>query len=145
MKKIILAVILLAAAGGAVYYYYQTKKQVTTSVSSYQQTIIGDWKIDSVAARDSSKAIWLLVMALDSNLANYHFQFKEDGSITQMLGDSIVPVKRGYEWKDSASLIFTEGDSLTEKHPVQILSLSKEQFSMMNADSSIVYFKKQVR
>lgn len=142
MKKIILAVILLAAAGGAVYWYFQTKKPVTTS---YQQTIIGSWKIDSVAAKDSNYAIGLLAMALDSNFTKYHFWFKEDGSITQMLGDSIVPVKHGYEWKDSASLVFTEGDSLTEKHPVQILSLSKEQFLIMNADSSIFYFKKQSR
>ena len=140
-----MAVVILAAAGGAVYYYMQTKKPVQQTHTSYQQTIIGDWKIDSVAAKDSGNSIGLLALVLDTNFTKYHFQFKEDGSITQLLGDSIVPVKRGYEWKDSASLVFTEGDSLTEKHPVQILSLSKEQLSIMNTDSSVIYFKKQSR
>lgn len=145
MKQIILAVILLAALGGALYYYQLSTKSSGTSSTAYQQTIIGEWKIDSVAAKKSADNIGLLSMALDTNFSKYHFQFKEDGSITQLLGDSALPVKRGYEWKDSTSLIFAEGDSLSEKHPVQILSLSKEQFTIMNADSSVFYFKKQSR
>ena len=145
MKQIILAVILLAAAGGALYYYFQMKKTASTSSTAYQQTIIGEWKIDSVAAKGSTNTTGFLLMALDTNFTKYHFQFKEDGSILQLLGDSVLPVKRGYEWKDSARLIFTEGDLLTEKHSVQVLSLSKEQFSIMNADSSVFYFKKQSR
>jgi hypothetical protein len=145
MKKIILAVILLAALGGALYYYLQTTKTSVPSTTAYQQTIIGEWKIDSVAAQKTTDNIALLAMAMDTNFVNYRFQFKEDGSITQFLGDSIVPVKRGYEWKDSAHLVFSEGDSLSEKNPVQVLSLTKEQFSIMSADSSVFYFKKQSR
>ena len=145
MKQIILAAILLAALGGAVYYYFQTKKTSNTSSIAYQQIIIGDWKIDSVAAKGSNQTTGFLLMALDSNFTKYHFRFKEDGSITQFLGDSALPVKRSYVWKDSASLVFKEGDSLSEKYPVQIISLSKEHFSLMNADSSVFYFKKQRR
>ncbi len=143
MKKIILAAILLAALGGALYYYQQTTKTSVPSSTAYQQTIIGEWKIDSVASPKPADNIVLL--AMDTNFLKYHFQFKEDGSITQLLGDSIVPVKLGYEWKDSANLVFKEGDSLSEKNPVQILTLRKEQFSIMSADSSVFYFKKQSR
>jgi len=145
MKQIILAAILLAALGGALYYYSQTKKTISTSSTAYQQTIIGEWKIDSVASKGSNQTTGFLLMALDSNFTKYHFQFKEDGSITQFLGDSALPVKLGYQWKDSARLVFSEGDSLSEKQPVQIISLSKEQFLIMNADSSVFYFKKQSR
>lgn len=145
MKKIILAAILLAALGGALYYYQQTTKTSVPSSTAYQQTIIGEWKIDSVASPKPADNIVLLAMTMDTNFLKYHFQFKEDGSITQLLGDSIFPVKRGYEWKDSANLVFKEGDSLSEKNPVQILSLSKEHFSIMSVDSSVFYFKKQSR
>ncbi len=142
MNKIILAVILLAALGGALYYYLQQNKTPDTSSTAFQQTIVGEWKIDSVAATGSVSTAGLLAMALDTNFSKYHFQFKEDGSITQFLGDSIVPVKRSYEWKDSAHLVFKEGETLSEIQPVQVLSFSKEQFSIMSTDSSVLYFKK---
>lgn len=143
MNKIILAVILLAALGGALYYYLQQNNTSDPSSSTaYQQTIIGEWKIDSVAATGSVSTAGLLAMALDTNFSKYHFQFKEDGSITQFLSDSIVPVKRSYEWKDSAHLVFKEGETLSEIQPVQVLSFSKEQFSIMSTDSSVIYFKK---
>lgn len=142
MKKIILAVILLAVAGGAVYWYVQAKKSATTS---YQQTIIGDWKIDSIVTKDSNNLIGLLAMALDPNLKNYHFQFKKDGSLIQLLGDSLVPIKHRYEWKDSASLVFIDGDSLSEKHSVQLLTLTNDQFLIRSTDSSLIYFKKQIQ
>lgn len=142
MNKIILAVILLAALGGALYYYLQQNKTPDTSSTAFQQTIVGEWKIDSVAATGSVSTTGLLAMALDTNFSKYHFQFKEDGSITQFLGDSIVPVKRSYAWKDSAHLVFKEGETLSEIQPLQVLSFSKEQFSIMSTDSSVLYFKK---
>ncbi len=142
MKKIILAVILLAAAGGALYYYLQTKQPATQTAASHQQQLIGEWTIDSVAAGDSG-SIGLLVLALDTNFTKYRFQFKEDGSITQLLNDSVVPVKRTYVWKDSVHLVFKEADA--EQQPVEVLALTKEAFSIMNADSSVFYFKKQSR
>ncbi|MBY0479366.1 MAG: hypothetical protein K2Q24_17095 [Chitinophagaceae bacterium] len=145
MNKIILAVILLAALGGALYYYLQQNKTPDTSSTAFQQKIVGEWKIDSVAATGSVSTAGLLAMALDTNFSKYHFQFKEDGSITQLLGDSIVPVKRSYEWKDSARLVFKEGETLSEIQPLQVLSFSKEQFSIMSTDSSVFYFKKQNR
>lgn len=144
MKKIILAVILLAAAGGALYYYFQTKKPAAQTAASYQQQIIGEWMIDSVAAGDSG-SIGLLLVALDTNFTKYRFHFKEDGSIMQLLNDSIVPVKRTYAWKDSTHLLFNEDDSIPEPQSVQVLALTKESFSIMNADSSVFYFKKQSR
>lgn len=145
MNKIILAAILLAALGGALYYYLQQSKTPDSSSTAYQQTIIGEWKIDSVAASKTPGNIAMLAMALDTNLMKYQFNFQKDGSITQLLGDSIVPVKRSYEWKDSAHLVFKEGETLSEIQPVQVLSFSKEQFSIMSTDSSVLYFKKLSR
>ena len=144
MKKIILAVIVLAAAGGALYYYFQTKKPAVQTTASYQQNIIGEWMIDSVAAGDSG-SIGLVMLALDTNSTKYRFQFKEDGSITQLLNDSVLPLKRTYEWKDSLHLVIKEIDSISTELPVQVLTLNQEVFSMMNADSSVFVFKKKRR
>ncbi|MEJ8818869.1 hypothetical protein [Lacibacter sp. H407] len=144
MKKIILAVIVLAAAGGALYYYYQTKKPAVQTTTSYQQNIIGEWMIDSVAAGDSG-SIGLLMLSLDTNFTRYRFQFKEDGSITQLLNDTVLPLKRTYEWKDSVHLAINEGDSLTDQQSVQVLALTTDAFTIMHKDSSVFYFKKQRR
>ena len=144
MKKIILAVIVLAAAGGALYYYFQTKKPAVQTTASYQQNIIGEWMIDSVAAGDSG-SIGLLMLALDTNFTKYRFQFKEDGTIAQLLNDSIVPGKRTYEWKDSSHLVIHEDDSSAEQQPIQVLVLTTDAFTIMHKDSSVFYFKKQRR
>jgi hypothetical protein len=74
MNKIILAVILLAALGGALYYYLQQNKTPDTSSTAFQQKIVGEWKIDSVAATGSVSTAGLLAMALDTNFSKYHFQ-----------------------------------------------------------------------
>lgn len=143
MKKIILAVILLAAAGGAVYLFTQQSRNIEPlPVTSYKETIVGDWKIDSITSKDNS-GIGLLLLSIDSNLTNYTFRFASDGSITQLLNDSIVPQKSKYEWKDSSQLTILEGDSLTDKEVMQVVSFTNEQFSLMTADSAVVHFKKK--
>ena len=143
MKKIILAVVVLAAAGGALYLYFfsQPVCEKPGKLFNYESAIIGDWKIDSVAARDSNK-LGLLILSLDSNLTNYAFRFAADGSVTQLLNDSIVPVKRNYTFSDSVHLVLNEGDSLQEKQLMQVLLLSKEQLHVMSSDSTTLFFKK---
>ena len=144
MKKIILAVILLAAAGGAVYFYffYHTVCDKPGKLTNYETEIIGDWKIDSIASKDSN-SIGLLLLSLDSNLRNYTFRFTADGAITQLLNDSIVPQKSKYEWKDSSQLIILEGDSLTGKELMHVVLLTTEQLNLMSADSALIYFRKK--
>jgi len=143
MKKIILAVVLLAAAGGAVYLFTQRNRNIEPSLqTSYKETIIGDWKIDSITSKDNS-GLGLLLLSIDSNLTNYTFRFTADGFITQLLNDSIVPQKSKYEWKDSSQLVILEGDSLTDKEVMHVVSFTAEQLSLMSADSAMIYFKKK--
>jgi hypothetical protein len=143
MKKIILVAILLAAAGGAVYLFTQRNQNIEPSLTtSYKETIIGDWKIDSITSNDSN-SIGLLLLSLDSNLTNYTFRFAADGAITQLLNDSIVPQKSKYEWKDSSQLVILEGDSLTDKEVMHVVSFTPEQLNLMSADSAVIYFKKK--
>lgn len=143
MKKIILAVVLLAAAGGAVYLFTQRNRNIEPSLqTSYKETIIGDWKIDSITSKDNS-GLGLLLLSIDSNLTNYTFRFTADGVITQLLNDSIVPQRSKYEWKDSSQLIILEGDSLTHKEEMHVVSFTPEQLSLMSADSAVIYFKKK--
>jgi hypothetical protein len=143
MKKIILAVVLLAAAGGAVYLYSQRNRNIKPPIqTSYKETIIGDWKIESIASKDTS-SIGLLLLSLDSNLTNYTFRFSADGAITQLLNDSIVPQKSKYEWKDSSQLVIIEGDSLDDQELMHVAILTTEQLNLMSADSSVIHFKRK--
>jgi hypothetical protein len=143
MKKIILAVVLLAAAGGAVYLYSQRNRNIEPSIqTSYKEAIVGDWKIDSISSHNNN-SIGLLLLSLDSNLTNYTFRFAADGAIIQLLNDSIVPQKSKYEWKDSSQLVILEGDSLTDKEIMHVVSFTDEQLSLMSADSAMIYFKKK--
>lgn len=143
MKKIILAVVLLAAAGGAVYLYSQRNRNIKPPIqTSYKETIIGDWKIESIASKGTS-SIGLLLLSLDSNLTNYTFRFSADGAITQLLNDSIVPQKSKYEWKDSSQLVIIEGDSLDDQELMHVAILTTEQLNLMSADSSVIHFKRK--
>lgn len=144
MKKIILAVILLAAAGGAVYLFSQRKQNVKPPLeNSYKETIIGDWKIDSISTPKDSGSIGLLLLSLDSNLTNYTFRFTTDGTIEQLLNDSIMPDKARYEWKDSSQFVIIEGDSISDREPMQIVTLTTEQLHVRSADSAMIYLKKR--
>ena len=143
MKKIILAVILMAAAGGAVYLFATRNHNVKPALTnSYQESIIGDWKIESIDSKDTS-SIGLLLLSLDSNLTNYTIRFTVDGNITQLLNDSIVGQKGKYEWKDSSQLLIIEGDSLADQELMHITTLTTEQLKLISADSSKVHFKKK--
>ena len=147
MKKIILAVILLAAAGGAVYYFLSSKKADIPQQTSFKQTLLGEWKIDSVALskKDSGNAIALFALALDSNFSKYTYDFKEDGTIIKMLGDSTLAEKNSNQLKDSATIVFTEGDGTAESFEMKLSAKEKNWFVLMDKDSTNYYFKKQSR
>ena len=119
MKKIILAAILLAAAGGAVYLFTQRNQNIEPPLGiSYKETIIGDWKIDSITSNDNN-GIGLLFLSLDSNLTNYTFRFAEDGAI------------------------ILEGDSLIDKELMQVVTLTTNQLDLRSADSAVIHFRKK--
>lgn len=147
MKKIILAVILLAAAGGAVYYFLSSKKASIPQQTSFKQMLLGEWKIDSVALskKDSGNAIALFALALDSNFLKYTYDFTEDGTIIKMLGDSTLSEKNSYQLKDSATIVFTEGDGAAESFELKLSAKDEKWFVLMDKDSTNYYFKKQSR
>lgn len=147
MKKIILAVILLAAAGGAVYYFLTQKKAGIPQQTSFKQMLLGEWKIDSVALskKDSGNAIALFALALDSNFLKYTYDFKEDGTIIKMLGDSTLAEKNSYQLKDSVTIVFTEEGGTVESFELKLSANEKKWFVLMDKDSTNYYFKKQSR
>lgn len=139
MKKIILAVILLAAAGGGIYYLL--KKQNSTTEFKQEQ-ILGKWKMDSLATKSDSSALWLaLIGTLDSNLMNYDYDFRKEGIVVKYLNDSVQKDTARYEWTKDKNLVWSEmgdrsGDSLT------IDVLNKHSLVLRTKDSTSFYFKK---
>lgn len=145
MKKIILVAVLLAASGGALYYLLNTKQLITPQNNSFKQILLGEWKIDSVALskKNSGNAIALFALALDSNFLKYTYDFKQNGTITKKLGDSTLAKKHTYQLKDSATIVFTEGDSDSESFELKLSSKEKNGFVLMDKDSTNYYFKRQ--
>ena len=145
MKKIILAAIILAAAGGALYYYFFNQKEqpvVSGTTAVVQTALEGDWQIDSVSFGQTGSPVGAFVLAADSNLLKYTFRFQKDSSMIQLLGDSVLPVKHAYQWRDSSGLVLMQGDSLQEKIIVWVSVLNEKQFSFETADSTVVHLKK---
>jgi hypothetical protein len=140
MKKTILAVILLAAIGGAAYWLLQKKKQ-NAVIGFKQEQIIGKWKLDSLFPKNYSTGIIALIMALDSNLTKYTYDFLEDGKVLHLLKDSVLKDTATYHWTNEKGLILKEhgetvGDSLN------VEKLTKEDLVLRSKDSTTIYFKK---
>ena len=141
MKKIILAVILVAAAGGTTYYLLQ-KKTRTIVADFKQEEILGKWKLDSLAeGKDSAFFFVGLMGMIDSNLMNYHYDFRKEGMIVKLLGDSVQKDTAHFEWTKDNRLNWKEqGDSIGSSFIVS--KLNKDSLVLVSNDSSFVFFSK---
>lgn len=141
MKQIILAVVLLAAAGGTLYFLFQKESPQPTS---FQQELMGEWQIDSVALskKDSTKTLALLILALDSNFTKYSYELKEDVSIVKKLGDSILKEKISYRLKDSTAFIIKD-EAGNLSYELKFIDRTTSDFILMDTDSTRYYFKRK--
>ncbi len=143
MKKLFIAAVLIAALGGALYYVTEMRTSKAAS-QSFSETVIGEWRMDSVAVskNDSGNVLGLMILAIDSNYLNYTYQFAADGSVNKKLGDSIAEQFK-YIINDSAQLTFVATDSSKEEFKNTVISFDKQQFTLRASDSSLLYFKRQ--
>ena len=143
MKKLCIAALFIAALGGALYYFFEMKKPENT-VPSFKETVIGSWKIDSVAVskNDSGNVLGLMILAIDSNYLNYTYDFAADGSVNKKLGDSLVE-KLNYQISNAAQLTFITSDSTKEEFKNEVVSFDKEKFTLRASDSSLLFFKRK--
>jgi hypothetical protein len=143
MKKLFVVAIILAALGGALYYYFEMRTSKPSPVS-FQEQLIGTWKMDSVALgdKDSGNVIGLMILALDSNYLNYTYTFATDDVVEKKLGDSIVE-KLNYKLQDSVRLTFIATDSTKEEFNNTIISFDKQQLILRASDSSLLFFKRK--
>jgi hypothetical protein len=144
MKKLFIAAVLLAALGGALYYFFEMKKKDTPAASNLQQTITGEWLMDSLVLnkKESSKNIGLLALALDTNFTNYSYAIQEDGRIIKKLGDSTVTGKIRYQIIDSSALVIHEDDDNTS-YELKFYEKQKNSFALMDKDSTYYFFTRK--
>ena len=143
MKKLFIAALFIAALGGALYYFFEMKKTENT-VTSFKETVIGSWKLDSVAVgkKDSGNVLGLVILAIDSNYLNYIYDFAADGSVNKKIGDSLVE-KLSYQISNTAQLTFVTSDSTKEEFKNDVVSFDKEKFTLRASDSSLLFFKRK--
>lgn len=143
MKKLFIAAVLTAALGGALYYFFEMRKTPNSS-PVFKETVIGSWKMDSVAVskNDSGNVLGLMILAIDSNYLNYTYDFAADGTVDKKLGDSLVE-KLSWQSKDPAQLTFIASDSTKEVFQNTVVSFNKEKFTLRASDSTLLFFKRK--
>jgi hypothetical protein len=141
MKSIIMAVLLIAAVGTGVYFLFLNKKKNVLAGNEIQkELIIGTWKLDSLSqSKDAPKLIGGLVTIADTNLANYSYQFKQDGKILRLLRDSVQKDTSTYEWTKEQQLVFKQQDDSTGTKFI-VSKLNQDSLVLLSKDSSIAYF-----
>jgi hypothetical protein len=138
MKKIFIG-LLAIAAGTAIYFYVQTKKTGTRNAIDHE-LLAGKWKIDTLFlySKDSSSGLMTgLISIAGSNFKKYSYNFRKEGTIFQLLNDSVTVDTSYYEWSTNDDLVWKEAknDSTSE-----VFSVSK-----LNADSLILHSEDSVR
>lgn len=139
--KILFTVLLIAAIGGGAYYYFSTRSN-SSPQEAQKELIIGKWKMDSldIHEKDSAAGIAILLLALDSNLVRYEYDFKTNGNVLVSLPDSANTDTSHYEWNDQDQLVWREylSDSTTEVFSVVLLN--QDSLVLQSQDSTKAFF-----
>ena len=143
MKSIIMAVLLIAAVGAGVYFLFLNKKKTEIAGNEIQkELIVGKWKLDSLSQIEGQvKLLAGLVKVIDSNFANYTYQFQQDGKVLRLFKDSVQKNDSRFEWtKDDQLLFKQEADSLGTSFTVS--KLSKDSLILQSKHSTTAFFSK---
>ena len=143
MKSIIMAVLLIAAVGAGVYFLFLNKKKTEIASKEIQkELIVGKWKLDSLSqTKDQVKLLGGLVKVIDSNFANYTYQFQQDGQVLRLFKDSVQKNNSRFEWtKDDQLLFKQEADSLGTSFTVS--RLNEDSLILQSKDSTTAFFSK---
>ena len=142
MKKVFI-VLLIAAIGAGVYYYY-TRKSKPLAQKNFKELIVGKWKIDSLdisRSKDSSlNVIALVLIAGDSNLHRYEFEFEKNGLITEGLDGKSGDTSYYVFETDNELLAWAKDDTAKTKWTID--KLDTANLIMRSRDSTIFFFRR---
>jgi hypothetical protein len=142
MKKVFI-VLLIAAIGAGVYYYYSKKSKPFTQ-KDFKELIVGKWKIDSLdisRSRDSTlNIIALVLIASDSNLRRYEFDFQKNGLVTEGLDGKAGDTSYYVFETDNELLAWTKSDTVKTKWTIG--KLDSANLVLQSKDSTIFSFRK---
>ena len=138
MKQLIVGLLIIAAGAGA-FYFLQQKK---TETPIEKELLVGKWKLNSldVKTKDSTAYILPAIAAIDSNLTNYHYDFRKDGNVFKSLTGSAKVDTSHYEWAKKNRLTWKEnpGDSTSEVFTVT--RLTNDSLLLLSKDSATFVF-----
>jgi hypothetical protein len=140
MKKIFIGLLVIAAGAGA-YYFLQNKRPASKN-QLQKELLIGKWKMDTLSGHPSDSALdatLALIVELDSNLYDYHYDFLADGHILQSLDDTVTTDTSYYEWKGN-ELLIKQGTKNATAETFTISALNKDSLVMLSNDSASLAF-----
>lgn len=142
MKKVFIGLLIVAAGAGA-FFVLRKKQKPLIAGEINKEWIVGTWKLDSLQfSKDSGDPINGILVAIDSNLKQYRYEFRKDNSILTSLGDSLTNDSSRYEWSEKNKLVWKDkpagpaGDSLT------VTVLSSDSLVAYDRDSTVLFFTK---
>ena len=129
MNKLFIG-LLIVAAGAGVFFLLSKKKNKTAVAAINKELIIGKWKTASS------------LLAKDSALPIYQYNFLKDGNIIKSLNDSAKTDTSYYEWSKPNELVWKENASDSIGNIYGVVKLTTDSLQMQTKDSSIILFTK---
>ncbi len=128
MKKLFIGLLIVAAGAGA-FFFFNKKKDNNEVATINKELIIGKWKTDAV-------------MANDSNLNKYSFDFQKSGTVLKALSDSSKADTTHYEWNKINELVWKKKSTDSTGNVYAITKLTTDSLQLFAKDSSTILFTK---
>jgi hypothetical protein len=141
MKKLFFGLLIVAAGTGA-FFLLQEKNKTSNNDGIQRDLIIGKWKLNALEpGNDSSQAAMVaFVMALDSNLTKYQYEFNRQGSLLLSFGDSLSGDSSRYEWDKEHQLVVKDSRTDSIADILKVALLNKDSLRLVDKDSSSLLF-----
>lgn len=140
MKKVFIGLLIIAAGAGT--YYFLQKKKTENANTIQKELLTGKWKFKSVVSNDSSYNLPGLLIALDSNLMKYRYDFKADGNIITSVADSVKADTSHYEWIKKDQLVLKEKLTDSTGQTFTVTKLTIDSLLLQSIDSTLLVFTK---
>ena len=141
MKQLFIGLLIIAAGAGT--FFLLQKKKAGDHPTVDKELLLGTWKIDSMqpASKDTGNFIASLI-AKDSSLYKYRFDFQKNGSLVQSMNDSLKVDSSSYGWTNYNELVIKESPEDSTGEIFLVNKLRLDSLILQPKDSTVFVLTK---